>query len=285
MKKIHIFSLVALFFAFGIVACKKDKYLESAYIPESLSTFAGQSTSPYYVQNVTGDKFKIPVGITTLKDADTKITYSISSPSGAASGVQYSVVNSGSLTIPAGKSVDSITVNGLFAGFPGSRRDTLIFKLTGGDLPPSSFNNTYTLVLTKSCPVILTSLAGAYPNTREFNAAGAFQYGPYSTSVINLVSTSATTATCQLTNFYDDGWPALNATFDWTNPNPTTFKVIIPAQATGKVYSGLPASVRSSTAAGAVSTFNSCDNTVTTAIDIFSGSTVIVSNYVISLRR
>jgi hypothetical protein len=277
MKKITLLSLVCFSALLFMASCKKSKISEAS-VPPTAAHFTNKTGASFFVQNTANSTFKIPIGLTAPVASDTKVTVTVTSPTGAAAGVQYNLPSS-TITIPAGQTLDSLTVQGIFAGFPGSRVDTLVFKISGGDVEAAPYNDTYKLVLRKVCPVVFATLAGNYSNTNEY-FGGAFQYGPYVTGVSNLVSTGATTATGQITNIYDDGWNAINVVFDWTDP--ANFKVSIPLQPTGKSYNGAPTSVRSSS--GQPNTFSSCDRTVTLTIDLVNGGTPILTNYQIQMK-
>jgi hypothetical protein len=270
----------------GLYACDKNNFavdVDPIIPPEKARFLTTKTVDAFYIQNNAsgGTEYKIPIGVTTVSDAARTIQLTYASSTGAAAGAQYTAPPT--ITIPAGKTIDTLTVKGIFAGFTSTRRDSLKITITGPGSIPNAYNKEITLVMRKYCDVVLANLSGDYPKTNEYNSAGAFQYGPYTTSVSNLTSTGATSATGKLNNLYDDSWLPIDATFDWSNP--AAFKVTIAAQSTGKTYSGLAASVRSSTASGAVNTFSSCDNSISLAIDIFSGSTVLASNYRIIMAR
>ncbi|MDB5190652.1 MAG: hypothetical protein JWQ96_215 [Segetibacter sp.] len=279
---------VVTFTLFGIVACKKNNLvIDKEVIPPSTVKFnralATDTVSTYYI-NSTNDPFKLAVGLTTVSDKDRTIQFTYTS-NRAVKGVQYNAPTS--LVIPAGKALDTLVVTGLFAGYPTANRiDTVIITISGGDVEPSSYNGKHRLILRKYCSVSLPAMLGNYVNTNEYSSTGAFSYGPYNTVVKNLViGANGTSATGQISNIYDDGWNDINATFDWTNP--AAFKVTIPLQATGRAYTGGGTHVRSSTAATAINTFSSCDNTISISIDIVNPTTgtVVTSNYRLILRR
>jgi len=272
----------------GLTSCKKNNLVidQDPLIPPTFSKFnvlkAADTLQNYYVKN-TNEPLKIPIGITTVSDVDRTVQLTFTSNS-ALSGIQYTAPTS--IKIPAGKTVDTLVLQGLYSGYPTStRKDTLTIKITGGDVAVGAYYNRYVVIMRKSCPVDLVALAGNYTNTNEYNSAGTFQYGPYTTSVTNLVLKpgSTTVATGKLTNLYDDSWNAIDATFDWSDPNPANWKVTItPPQPTGKSYSGAPTSVR--TSSSALSVFNTCDRSITLNIDLVNGSTAILSNYQIRMK-
>ncbi len=255
MKYKHYIIIAIVLVAMGLGSCKKGNEV-GTLPPSAQATFAGNTTLPYYVQNLPGDKIKIPVGITTVLDKNTRLTYTISSPTGAAVGAQYDIPNINTVIIPAGKAVDSITVNGLFAGFPGNRKDTLIFTLTGGDVPASQFNKALVLVMNKFCPVNLSSFTGAY--TRCFDTDATTTYSRY-TATISSVTPGATPTTGSITiqNFWDVGGTPVVVDLDWTNP--ASFKTTVRS---GLLYVDAQYGQASIAPVG-TGTFSSCDNTFT----------------------
>src|SRR5690349_13645761 len=133
--KIGLLSLTAgllSVLSVAVVSCKKDKVTTP---DQTVSLFgAGGTTATYLVPDDPNSTFKIGLGITKASDAPRNITFTVTSPTGAAEGSQYTV-STKTVTIPAGKVVDSVSLKGIFAGYPTGRRDTLVFKITGGDIP------------------------------------------------------------------------------------------------------------------------------------------------------
>jgi hypothetical protein len=247
-------------------------------VPPSFAKFnTSIFVSTYYVRSV-NTPYKLPIGVTAVSDKDRTINLTYQSSTGAALGVQYNAP--ATIVIPAGKAVDTLSITGLYAGYPlSSRIDSLKVTVGGGDVPSNDYNKTYTLLLRKYCDVVLASLNGAYDNTNEYSSSGAFSYGPYSTAVSGLTSTGATTATGFISNIYDWGWNDIQVNLDWTDP--ANFKVTIPLQLTG---GGGATYVRST--AGKTNTFSSCDETFSISIDLLNSSQVVTSTgYQIRLKR
>jgi hypothetical protein len=258
----HNFLLLILIGAMAVVSCEKQE----TEIPPTVAQFtASTNTGSYFIQNSPNSVFKIPVGFTTVSSAPRTINYTVTSPTGARAGVQYNIPSAGSITIPAGQTVDSIVVNGLFAGYPAGRKDTLLFKITGGDGAPASWSNSYTLIMQKFCPVDISTFKGDYKNTRE--TFGASPYGPYTTTVTTVTPISATKARIAVTNIWDAGWGPIEFELDWTNPE--NYKVLTIAKSAGIAdagtldpgYAGEQVAVRPF--AGNDGTFSSCDGTIT----------------------
>ena len=251
-----------LFFVMTIalVACKKEKTV----IPPTIAEFtATAATANYFIQNTSNSVYKIPVGFTTPSNSDRKVTYTVTSPSGATAGTQYNIVSSGTITIPAGKTVDSINVNGLFAGFPGTRKDTLVFKITGGDGTPAIYANTFTLVLQKSCPVNLSSYSGVY--TRMNDNDGSPLYTASVAAITAANQLTSTTGYIMVTGLWGvAGSGPIRVNLDWTDPG--NLKTDIPT--------GQPLYVNATYGQAFVrpsgtGSFSSCDNTFTLKYQVY----------------
>lgn len=161
-NKISIYLGFALFFSFLAIvlySCKKDKVVTPN---QELSLFgAGGTTTSYLVPEDPNASFKIGLGITKPAPVDRQITFSVTSPTGAEEGTHYTI-SSKSVTIPAGKVVDSVALKGIFANYPTGRRDTLVFTITGGDVPAMNGSNTYKVVLQKFCPLDMSEFEGDF---------------------------------------------------------------------------------------------------------------------------
>jgi hypothetical protein len=188
-----------------------------------LAEFASDVTlGKYFINSDPNTVFKIPIGFTTVSNAARTINFTVTSPTGAVEGQQYTV-GANSITIPAGTAVDSIALKGIFAGYAGGRKDTLVFTITGGDATPFSGDEVYKVVLQQRCDVVLNDLIGLYTNSNEvFGSA----YGPYETAISSVNQTSATSGTIVVENIYDYGWNAITFKVDWSNPDNVTVKVV-----------------------------------------------------------
>ncbi|MEO6220481.1 MAG: hypothetical protein ABIO81_08640, partial [Ginsengibacter sp.] len=128
--KPKFYFLLSSLLLMGFISCKKDNTITTPVLAEfAASTNIGQ----YFIKDDPNSVFKIPVGITTVSNVARTITFDVSSPTGAVEGQQYTLGTT-SVTIPAGTAVDSISLKGIYAGFPAGRIDTLIFTITGGDV-------------------------------------------------------------------------------------------------------------------------------------------------------
>ncbi|MFZ4672178.1 MAG: hypothetical protein ACOYLT_09215 [Flavobacterium sp.] len=271
MKKNKLyFSALGFTLLVMIMACNKNNPYDTV-TPPAQAHFMNATIGTYFVKNDPNSTFKIPVGVTVKSGSSRTINYTVTSPTGAASGTQYTLPAS-TVTIQAGNVVDSLTVKGLFAGFPGVRVDTLTFKITGGDLAASDYNSTYKLVMRKYCDVISTNLVGSYASSRDYDRAltGAVSGAKYSSSVSNWTPLTATSASVTIKNLAatsDIGFGpfaanepiALNgvtAILDWTNP--ANFTVTIASQPFMLTTFGYGPSTISGTGS-----FSSCDQTIT----------------------
>lgn len=278
MKQLFL-SIITLAVVGGFTACQKNNLaVDTDLVPASAAKFnTAVLQSTYYVR-ASGVPFSLPVGVTTVSDKARTINLSYASSTGAAAGVQYNAP--ATITIPAGKAVDTLRVTGIFAGYPlATRVDTLRVTVGGGDVPKNDYNNTYTIIMRKLCDVNLTTLSGSYTKTREYNNTGGLAYGPYTTQVLGLTSTGASSATGRIRNVYDWDWADLTVNLDWTNPLAPT--ATIPLQRT---YGSDAYSVRSTP--GRPNTFSACDNTITITLDFLNAAgAVTYSGYQVQMVK
>ena len=265
--------IISMFFLSG---CKKDKIVT----PNTEASLFASNEGSYFITSDPNTVFKIPVGVTRIPDKDRTIQFSISSPSGAVEGQQY-MLSSHTITIPAGQTVDSISLNGIFSAYPTGRTDTLVFTITGGDVPALVGSEVYTLILQKYCNVDLDALLGDYTNTYDEDPDAN---GPYTVTVVSATATGPTSAALVIKNLgdfyfgpfgpgdltYDTG---VTVNIDWTDP--ANFFTTFPTQSLGTIS---PYGVSTSRAAS-TGTFSSCDNTIsisyTTSVAIGSFGTVV----------
>ncbi|MFN7279850.1 MAG: hypothetical protein ACK5VH_06785, partial [bacterium] len=229
MKQLSL-SIITLAVVVGFTACQKNNLaVDTALVPASAAKFNTSVLQSTYYVRASGVPFSLPVGVTTVSDKARTINLTYASNTGAAAGVQYN--GPATITIPAGKALDTLRVTGIFAGYPlASRVDTLRVTVGGGDVPKNDYNNTYTIIMRKLCDVNLTTLSGSYTKTREYQNTGTLAYGPYTTQVIGLASTGASSASGKIRNVYDWDWADLTVNLDWTNPLAPT--ATIPLQRT-----------------------------------------------------
>jgi hypothetical protein len=234
----------------AVVSCKKE---ETTIPPAAAAFTASSNTANYFIQNDPNSVFKIPVGFTTASNAERKITYTVSSPTGAAAGTQYTIPSSGTVSIPAGKTVDSINVKGLFAGYPTGRKDTLLFTITGGDGVPASWSNTFTLVMQKYCNVTVASFAGTYI-AQDYDATTNLPDGAAYTMTLTPGTTTGTTGTISAAGLWGIPNP-FTVSLNWTDP--ANFSTNIADQNWFVHATYGQAKIR----ANGMGSFSSCDNT------------------------
>lgn len=236
---------------------------EPLAIPPSVSEFTANSPGTFFITNTANASFKVPVGITAVADVERTINYTVSSPTGAVAGKQYSIAKS-SVTIPAGVVTDSIVVNGSFAEYSNSRIDTLVFTLTaGGSVQPSTFANTYKLVLQRYCAVSLPALAGTYRKSFDIDDSDpTAPYGPYDIDVTS-GTTTGTKGYILLDNLWDVGSASIRVDLDWTDVN--TFKTSIPDQ-----FLYVDSRYGNARVRGVgTGTFSACDNKLTLRYQVY----------------
>jgi len=245
-----------------VVSCKKDTSVKT---PPEIAHFANETGGVYFI-TAPGVTYKIPVGFTTVSNSDRVIHISVTSPTGAVAGTNYTVP--ATITIPAGKALDTLTVTGNYSTYSSGRKDTLIFNIQDAKgQNTDQYNSTYTLYMRGPCfdgdVTDINVMSGTYNNAVDPDDP------KYTVTVSNFTMTGAKTATATISNLWDYFGP-VNATFDWTNPTSTT--VTIARQLTGQNYAaGQPFSIR--TSPGSVSKFSVCSNKITLTVDI------IVENY------
>lgn len=285
MKKFIKYSFIALILVAGMTSCKKNNLVvdvtpvvvPAPYAEMLLTTFTPKA---YNLVPPTPTAYAIPIGITSSASVDRTINFTYTSPTGAVAGTHYNAP--ASITIKAGKVIDTLKIQGILAPYTTGRVDSLKVKISGGAVGAFPGKDSVMIVIQRYCPVVLGALSGAYNNTNEYNSAGVFQYGPYTVTVYNLVLVpgSTTKASCKFTNLYDYGWSDITGEIDWTNPS--NFKVTIPQQQT---YGGAgnPYFVRTSLTK--TSTFSSCDRSFRLYCDLMNAAgAVTTANYEFRLQ-
>ncbi len=258
MSSNRILYIPLLLLTLALGACVKQKIETPAFAEFAASPKSNMGN--YFITDTPTSVFKIPIGISTVSNADRVLKFSISSPSGAVSGQEYTLPDSTSITIPAGMVVDSIPVKGIYSAYASGRLDTLIFTITGGDVTPLSTNNKYTLMMQQYCNVVLNDLKGDYNNCYD-NQAGSPPSGPYLITFSDIVSTGPTTATATMVDLWGVG-TTLTLNLDWTDPG--NFKTFIPQQIlyVDPTYGPVTASP------AGTGTFSSCMDTFTISYTI-----------------
>jgi hypothetical protein len=275
MANNSIFKITCLAFILILAfqSCKKQELT----VPPAQAHFVNRTSGNYFV---TGPavSYTIPIGVTNVSSSDRTISINVTSPTGAQSGVHYTLDKT-SVVIPAGKVLDSIKLQGVYAQYLNARKDSLIFTIKEeGGVAASSYNNTFKLFMRGPCAQVeiatdLQSMVGSYPNTIEYLGAGA-PYGPYTTTISNAVLTSPTTANITVTNIFNDGWTPAVFTLDWSNPANSTLILNPSPQVVGgdagnifgPTYAGMPVALRTPSN-GEVGTFSYCNKKLTLRVN------------------
>ncbi|MFZ1529433.1 MAG: hypothetical protein WAT19_11805 [Ferruginibacter sp.] len=297
MKK-YILILGAAVLVLLANSCKKENFAidKDPLIPKENARFIlpklQDSTRSYFIPS-SNDPMKIPVGFTTVSDKDRTITFSYTS-SDATQGTQYQ--GPASVTIPAGKAMDTLYVKGLFAGFASaSQIDTLVIRITDdGSAGPSKLilPTKITLYLRQFCSEaapLISMLQGNYTRTNELFGTGA--YGPYNTTLTTVTPINATSSKIAVTNIWDTGWGPIEFILDWSNPaNPTTTVVAgdVPDSDGGDLsstYAGTTVAVRVH-ASAPTGTYSFCNQRIVVNMQLgISGLGFFGSIYKVTMER
>lgn len=287
MKSNKILYLLALTFLSGIVfiACSKDKERDDYLtIPPAQAHFANKTTGRFQVSS-TNQTYKIAVGVTNVENRDRVVNFSVSSNSGAVAGTHYTIAQT-SVTIPAGKTTDTIVLTANPALYPlGGRRDTLNFTILEPSVTPSTYNKSFRLVLSGPCQenvIDLQEFVGEYNGSTE-DYLGTVS-GPYTINVLSAVQTSPTSGILTINNIRDGEWQdPIKITLDWSNPSVRTVTAIEnPAIAGtnagsvyGATYNGRTLSARqyAGSPGTALGTFSICNQTI--SVDLQLGITAV----------
>ena len=126
LKKLVLFTVLIAGF---IAGCKKS---DAVITPPQEAHFAFRTQATY---QITGPavSYKLPVALTTVSNVDRTVKVSVTSPTGATLGTHYTLSKS-DVVIPAGKSVDTIVVQGVFNQYQAGRKDTLVFTIQESDI-------------------------------------------------------------------------------------------------------------------------------------------------------
>ncbi len=266
MNTSNIFKLSLATFAFGLLftSCKKEAYINTANQDAALFT---KISDNYFVENVAGDSYTGTIGVSRAVVTDTKIEFTVSSPTGAVEGVEYTIPEK-FVIIPAGQVLDSFKIFGDYAGLAGGTHQ-LVLKFKP-DVKAFVDADSCIINLMPSCDEanpLISILQGDYNNTNE--TLGTSAYGPYQTSISATIPAGPTSATAVVENIFDSGWGPISFTLNWTDPNNRTTTVIaqnaIPGSDAGSLnsaYAGLPVAVRPYATSGP-GTYSACAQELT----------------------
>ncbi|MFN4314677.1 MAG: hypothetical protein ACK4E0_10315 [Chitinophagaceae bacterium] len=268
MKRIQsALSLSALLVALAVMTgCDKNEPYDVITPPDGLH-FTGAETQVYDVVVNPAPAFAINIGATTVSSSDRTVSVNITSSTGASSGAQYNIVGGNTVTVPAGEVIGNFAIQANYSAYTTGRIDTLTLALTNPtNTSVSDFLDTVKVIVRGPCfegDIVLSDFLGTYANTNELFGTSA--YGPYTTTVSGVASTSATTGTITVTNIFDFGWNPITFILDWTDPSNLIATLdeqsgIGDAGTINSAYAGLDVSVRAS--AGNPGTFSWCNGTL-----------------------
>ncbi|CAN5748780.1 hypothetical protein BH11BAC3_BH11BAC3_14720 [soil metagenome] len=170
MIKLLKYTCIVLSGAMLMASCKKNNVVldrDPLTHPEAARfLMVPTASNNYYAYNILaipspGSVFNIPVGVTTVSNVDRKVKFTYSSRT-AVAGTQYTAPSE--ITIKAGKSLDTLQIQGLFAGYPTGRIDTLKIKITSesGYIDKNAYQDSVLLIMKKTCPVVASDFAGDF---------------------------------------------------------------------------------------------------------------------------
>jgi hypothetical protein len=246
IKKINYLLFFVVMSVFVVFSCRKPDIAT----PPELSHFMNSAAISYPVQDIPNSVFKFGIGLTAPAKVDRNITFSVSSPTGAVEGQQYTVASK-SITIPAGKTIDSISLKGIFNGFPGGRRDTLVFTITGGDVPALIGSDVLKVVLQKFCPLDMSIFSGNFEVLDD-------DWQDYFPGDVVTLSVSGNVVSFDYPTPYNHQ-PLL------ITVNPTTFATTVPLTAFGR-YSASGTTYTAKSVAGASSVVIPCDRIISVVL-------------------
>lgn len=262
IMRVHI-KILALSLLSGTILTSCFK--EQKFNPPAEALFPRSATAQnYFVRNSPNSSYKLPIGVTNVSNSPRTVSVSVASNSTAIEGTHFNFVNK-TVTIPAGKAVDTLDIRGLYANLPNTGSLTLNLAVAGtNDVSAAGFLSTQRVNLFRYCDVTLANFVRAFNNTRDIEA----NFGPYTTNIVSATPVTATTGNIVVRNFYDFGFNDLTFTLNWTND--ANFTVTLQPQFTGRDASAL----FGSNFAGQelwiypadnnqVGTFSSCTNTFT----------------------
>lgn len=213
MNKTHFYALIAVSMIFGLGACKKNNFVRGKVITPpafvKIGTWNEGDTSATYVIPANNKPFMIPIGITNVSDKDRTIQFSYTSAT-ATKGLQFNAPES--ITIKAGKALDSLPISGLYQGYSSvTRVDKLIITITGGDVPLSGSKTHYVLFMKKYWEAPADAFSGIY--TIQDYTGGDPDGGPYQV-IINPTAANGPITEIEIIGLWGKETP-LKVTLNW----------------------------------------------------------------------
>lgn len=255
-----------------ITGCKKESTL---VIPPVQAHFAGISNTTYGINADPSSEYRIQVGLTTPTISDRTIELTVSSPTGAASGVQYSIPST-SITIPAGEVLADFVVKGIFSGFTPDRIDTLIISIAAkADIVPLESDDTLRLVLRQLCDVVLADFEGDFNNCQDEQDGDV--YGPYTISITGSSQTGSQ-GVLNMYNLWDVGG-SNELKLDWSDPSKQIVVIEPQYLFTHPTYGDVL--VRGA----GTSVFSSCDGNMSLSYEVYVPGVGTFGNFITPVER
>lgn len=260
--------MILAVFSFMLNSCDKSKVYDTI-VPPSEIHFTSASLSIRVGDDPTGTT-NVPVGVgsTDVVSVDRTVGYTISSPSGAVLGTDFTAPNSsltGTLTIPAGQTIVNLPLQIINAAYAPGSIDTLEVYLSNPSFGlVATFWDTLEIVVKGPCDLVnpeINDLRGIFANSVEtFDG----DLSNYSTSVTSIQMLSPRTARVGINGVFDN-WPTIYVIFDWSGSEWTTTveSQSVPGTNAGAVfgptYNNISYQIR---AQGEFGTFSACDETI-----------------------
>ncbi|MEO6228864.1 MAG: hypothetical protein ABJB11_16670 [Ferruginibacter sp.] len=170
MIKLLKYTCIVLSGVMLLASCKKNNLVldrDPLTHPEAARFLLyPTAANSFYAYNILelpspGSVFNLPVGVTTVSNVDRKVKFTFSSLR-AVAGVQYTAPTE--ITIKAGKALDTLKIQGLFAGYTSTRIDTLKIKITteSGFIGKNAYQDSVMLIIKKTCPIVVADFAGDF---------------------------------------------------------------------------------------------------------------------------
>jgi|GEM_PF-654403 len=278
MKLKQFLSFIGLaLFVISIESCDKTAPYDVATAP-ALAHFLGSTNRVYILSSSQTSASVVKVGTTDVASVDRNVAYTITSPSGAVIGTNYTVNNAGgnngTITFPAGNTIENLQIQGIYtSGYATGRIDTLIITLSTPGMNVG-FNSVLTMII-KDCKenniLNINDLLGQFTTTDPY-------FGTYITEVSSVAITSQTSARIKIKNLCnaqpsDVGpWGAVICDLDWSNPAQKTATILegaVPnsdaSYVFGSNYTGYPVAI---VQGGSNGTWSYCNQSIRLVVNL-----------------
>lgn len=267
-------ALVLTVLLLGFISCNKNNPYTTITSPTMPEFIAASNIVTFGVGNSSPTtNYIIPIGLTTASGGATSVKVSISSPTGAAQGTQYTATST-DISIPAGKVTDSsLVLTANYATYQNGRIDTLVLTIQNSNtnFVLDSTKTTLKVVIRRACALAISDYAGDFVVVKDEWA----DYAPG--DVITLTNVDAT-------HFTFKNVHALNPTPISVTVNPTTNAVSIAKQTIGTLwnYNDPKYTTPNMSATG---TIIPCDKIINFTVTYGYASSTFTGTYLLSLRK